>query len=413
MNRPTRPLAAHDTAILDLNTWLIEAGLTGKPLLEMLTAYCEKLVGLGIPLYRTHITLTALHPNYGGLGFDWHHTDGPQRREYAHSNDGQDNWLSSPFFYMLSRGRSEYRERMIDADTPSQFPLLNDMAAQGATDYYTTATLFEDWPEGKPITVEDDVEGALVSWTANGPNGFTDADLSLIQQTFPTLCIVLKTISNQEMARDLLGVYLGKDAGQRVLSGKIQRGTTQWIDAVICYFDLEGFTSMSQRVQGEDLIATLNDYFGLVVGRIEGAGGNVLKFMGDGILAIFDREVLSDASDRAIDVTLQLEREMTAKSAARAADGLPVMGYTMAVHKGPVLYGNMGGEERLDFTVIGPEVNLAARISGMHKPLGQHIIISETVTDDAKSPHAELISLGRYMLRGVDRPQELFTLFSE
>ena len=382
------------------------------PLLEMLTTYCEKLGEMGVPLFRAHVTLSALHPNYGGLGFDWHFRDGPLRREYAHSDDAQDDWVESPFFYMLSRGENEYRERLIGTEPPSRFSLLRQMKEEGATDYYTAAALFQDWPQDRPVTADDDVEGALLSWTAFGAHGFSDAHLDVIQRTMPTLCLVLKSLSNREMARDLLGVYLGKDAGRRVLAGKIQRGTTQWIDAVICYFDLEGFTAMSQKIPGEELIETLNDYFGVIVGQIEAAGGNVLKFMGDGILAIFDREVLSDASDRAIDVTMDLDAAMGTKNAERAASGLPVMGYTMAVHKGPVLYGNMGGEERLDFTVIGPEVNLAARISGMHKPLGQHVIISETVTQDAKSPHAELVSLGRYMLRGVDRPQELFTLYS-
>ena len=197
----------------------------------------------------------------------------------------------------------------------------------------------------------------------------------------------------------------------RVLSGEIQRGTTRWIDAVILYFDLEGFTSLSQKIEGEPLIAMLNDYFGLAVAAIHAEGGNVLKFMGDGLLAIFDREALSDASDRAIRAVRALDRDAAARSAERAETDAPRLGHTAALHAGRVLYGNIGADDRLDFTVIGPEVNLAARLADMHQSLGQRLIISDAVARDVSEPGGELVSLGRYMLRGVDKPRELFTLF--
>ena len=215
------------------------------------------------------------------------------------------------------------------------------------------------------------------------------------------------------MAEDLLGVYLGDDAGQRVLSGEIQRGSSERIDAVICYFDLQGFTGMSQKIEGEALLSMLNDYFGVVVAQIEANGENVLKFMGDGLLAIFDCQKLSDAAERALKMTEALEVEIAGMSKTREATGLPSMGYTMAIHAGPVLYGNMGGDARLDFTVIGPEVNLTAQIAGMHRYLSQGIIVSEAVTKDVPITSSGLVSLGKYMLRGVEKPQKLFTIYKE
>jgi adenylate cyclase len=270
---------------------------------------------------------------------------------------------------------------------------------------------FGSWQVGPSTELEEGQEGALLSWMSDAPKGFCEADVVLIEATHQALCLALKSVSNRQMATDLLGVYLGGDAGQRVLSGEIQRGSSERLDAVICYFDLEGFTGMSQQIEGEALLALLNDYFGVVVTQIENNGGNVLKFMGDGLLAIFDRRKLSDAAERALKMTEELEVEMAKMSRTREGKGLPSMSYTMAIHAGPVLYGNMGSDARLDFTVIGPEVNLTARISGMHRSLSQHIIVSETVARDVSNATSGLVSLGKYMLRGVEKPQELFTIY--
>ncbi|MEH6646864.1 adenylate/guanylate cyclase domain-containing protein [Sulfitobacter sp.] len=405
--------AVEDPRIGGLSAWLVQEGILGSPQIDMLEAYCQKLVALGAPLIRAHVTMNALHPVYGGVGFDWLNSAGSVRHEYEHANQSGDVWRVSPFYYMLSHGLSNYRERLCETNDPSRFALLNEMKAVGATDYFAAAVAFSGWEEGTPVALEDGIEGVMMSWMSHAAEGFSEQDIGLIRATFPVLCLALKSGSNRKMAEDLLGVYLGRDAGQRVLSGEIQRGSSHWIDAVICYFDLADFTSMSQQIEGEALLALLNDYFGTVVEQIEANGGNVLKFMGDGLLAIFDRHHLSDAPQRALRMTEALEHEMANCSQARAANGLPTLEYTMAVHAGPVLYGNMGGDERLDFTVIGPEVNLAARISAMHRSLGQRIVISEAVARDVSYTEFGLISLGRYMLRGVDQPQELFTIFRD
>ena len=402
-----------DPRVGELTAWLVQEGILGRPHIEILEAYCQKLVALGVPLMRAHVTMNALHPVYGAVGCDWLNSDGPAQHEYEHSVQTPDAWAISPFFHMLSNGLSVYRERMCDTNGPSRFPLLNEMKVIGATDYFAAALAFGDWVEGTPISREDGKEGALMSWMSHAQDGFSDRDISLIRATFPALCLALKSGSNRKMAEDLLGVYLGRDAGQRVLSGEIQRGSSQWIDAVICYFDFQDFTVTSQKIEGEVLLAMLNDYLSLVVARIEENGGNVLKFMGDGLLAIFDRQQLSDAAERALRTTETLEQELADRSQTRMESGLPTLGYTMAIHAGPVLYGNMGGNERLDFTVIGPEVNLAARISGMHRSLSQRIIISAAVASDVDPTTFGLVSVGRYMLRSVDQPQELFTIFRD
>lgn len=399
-----------DPRVVTLNSWINLAGARGQPQLELLDTYCQQLKAMDVPLLRVHVTVNALHPVYGNVGLNWQRDEESQRHEYEHSSEVAEDWLKSPFYHMITNGLSEFRERIFERNEPSQFPLLASMRALGATDYYAAATLFGDWEEGQPIDLDKRIEGAMMSWMSHAQDGFTDRDLALIRATFPSLCLALRANSHRQTAEDLLGIYLGRDAGRRVLSGEIQRGSSQWIDAVICYFDLEGFTGMSQKIPGEELIALLNDYFGLVVGQIEARGGNVLKFMGDGLLAIFDRTAFRDAPDRAVSTVRSLQDKIAALNAARAAQDKRTLGYTIALHAGPVLYGNIGADERLDFTVIGPEVNLGARIGGMHKSLGQSVIISDTVASDVTQSGFELISLGRYMLRGVDDPQELFTI---
>lgn len=401
-----------DDRIIELSTWLIQEGLRGTSRTEMLKNYCHELIRLGVPLFRANITQSALHPVYGAIGFNWQKEEGHEEAEYAHTERVPDNWIASPFYHMIKTAEFEYRERMHTDGPPSQFPLLNEMVAEGATDYFAMVILFEDWSEVNPDNLEEVSEGALMSWMADRPGGFTDEEVTLIRETASVLSLVLKSGTHRKTAEDLLGIYLGRDAGRRVLSGEIQRGSTRWIDAVIYYFDLEGFTQLSQQLEGEELIAMLNDYFARVVAQIETEGGNILKFMGDGLLAIFDREFLLDAPDRALRATRAIEKELAALGAARQESDLHTFSYTIALHSGRVLYGNIGADERLDFTVIGPAVNLAARIGGMHKALGQRVVLSGAFAEDVTDASFDLVSLGRYMLRGVANPQELFTIYT-
>ncbi len=401
-----------DRRIETLSDWITSVSLPGCPQTELLQGYCEKLLELGVPILRVHVTQSAHHPVYGGMGFEWEMGKGSERQEYAH-NDGNapETWLQSPFFHLLSTQLDDYRERIIDSNEPSRFPLLNEMREKGATDYYAAGLYFEQIDRAD-VTPQSNTEGALLSWMSDGEDGFSDADLALIKATLPLLGLALKSEANRNTAEGLLGVYLGRDAGNRVLSGEIHRGSTQWIDAVICYFDLQGFTALSQRIPGEALIEMLNDYFGVVVSEIDGHGGNVLKYMGDGLLAIFDREEMQDAPIKALETIRALQRAFPNLNARRERDGVPTTSFTLALHAGRVLYGNIGGEERLDFTVIGPEVNLTARLSGMHTPLGQDIILSEEAIRDVPRDAFGIVSLGTYMMRGVDQPKELFTLYS-
>jgi adenylate cyclase len=395
----------------DLNAWLTNEGLEGAPQEELLEGYCQRLVGLGVPLMRLHVAQSAFHPRYGGLGFEWARDAGMSRERYGFTETPAEQWLRSPLYDLLSSGRMEVRERLSRDGPDSRYPLLNQLRADGATDYFAAGLILERRAPGLRIDPANPPEGVLISWTSDRPGGFSDADLNRVRSAQPYLGLALKSASNRQMARDLLQVYLGRDAGRRVMSGELQRGSLQQIDAVICNFDLTGFTVMAERLPGPDMIEMLNDYFALAVAEIQGAGGHVLKFMGDGLMAMFDHGDRRADADAALDAVVALRRRMDARNRDREAAGLPSTRATAALHAGEILYGNIGAENRLDFTVIGPAVNLTARLSGMHRAVGQEVILSEEVGRAATPGRHDLVSLGRYMMRGVATPRELFTIY--
>lgn len=407
-SRPVK--TTDDPRLTPMKDWLLENALYGVGQTEIMTGYCKWLVDLGLPIYRLHVAQRAFHPKYGGLGFSWTRDDGLSQDEYAHADQPRDVWVQSPLYDMMARDTEEMRFVLKDLETPSRYPFLDELKGRGATDYFATGLHF-GVPSEQPLDPNDPPEGVLLSWTSDGPNGFSDADLGVIRGGLPYLGLALKSEANRQMASDLLGVYLGRDAGRRVLSGEIQRGSSELIDAAICYFDLVGFTSMTEQVSGPDMIEMLNDYFGVAVDTIHKHGGNILKFMGDGIMAMFDIGELPEDAAAALSMARDLNRAMEERNTERADMGLPTTGFTLALHAGEIFYGNIGAESRLDFTVIGATVNQAARISGMHRSLGQNIIISQDIQDAVRGSENSLVSLGRYMLRGVPEPMELFTLY--
>ena len=403
-------VATADTA--SISFWLVKEGLGSPSPTTLLQGFCDRLVAAGIPLQRAHAAQRALHPVFGAMGLDWHR-DGRHaiREDIIRVSEPRERWLKSPFYYMLQNGASELRERLLDENGSSQFPVLDEFRAQGATDYFASAIFYGQAASVPRAAPDNPPEGMITHWTSDAREGFSDSDVATIKELLPLLGLALKSASSHRTAHDLLAVYLGRDAGERVLSGDIQRGSLDTIRAVIWYFDLQDFTRLSETTPGDQMIAMLNDYFGAVVGAVEAFGGDVLKFMGDGLLAIFKfADDDSACCSRAIAAADELLDTMVAINRRRGAAGLVLTKFSLALHLGDVLYGNIGGEERLDFTVIGPAVNMAARIQTMSRPLKQDLIISSAMARSAVREHKRFISIGRHILRGIPEPQELFTL---
>ncbi len=396
----------------DLINWLVSRGLAGAEKEELLDGYCTRLIDMGVPLMRFHAAQSALHPVYGGTGYSWYQGRGGDYQKFEYSEDVSEDWQKSPLFAILNDDVEVVHERMVDQNEPSRFPLINELRENGATEYYARGVTFDVPTHNAPRDAKKAVDGVLLSWTSNAPDGFRDGDLELINTALPHLGLALKSASNARVSEDLMRVYLGREAGRRVLSGEIRRGSLQQIDAVIWNFDLEGFTSLSEELPGSEIIDMLNDYLAVAVGVVHDNDGNILKFMGDGLMAMFDVGEIDEDARAALKAVPVLQERIRLLNEERSAAGLPVANFTLALHAGEILYGNIGSESRLDFTVIGPAVNQTARIAGMHRSLGQRILISDDVAQAAMPCSQDLISVGRYMLRGVPEPKELFTVYN-
>ncbi|MGA8965219.1 MAG: adenylate/guanylate cyclase domain-containing protein, partial [Pseudolabrys sp.] len=274
-----------EDAIDTLNAWLAKAGLRGEPEAALVTGFCERAVTAGLPVSRAQVFIDTLHPVYEGRLVRWGYDPSrPVVQEYGRTGSpGSDSdlepeaverWRSSPFFHMLQTGESLLRRRVTAGSEP-EFPVLRDYRAAGMTDYVAIINRFA--PEG----IIGEMDCIYSSWVTARAGGFTDADIAALKRVVPTLALAFKTAALARMTGTLMETYLGRDAGRRVLSGRIMRGVAERIDAVIWFSDLRGFTRITDSAP-EQVIPLLNDYADVIVSAIHTQGGDVLKLIGDG-----------------------------------------------------------------------------------------------------------------------------------
>lgn len=410
MAAPTLENFEMTAALADLTNWLIQQGLENTPTEVWLEECCVRLVAAGIPVQRVNLTVRAHHPEIGTVAFRWHRDDGNARQDFQRATEAPEDYIRSPLYHLVTHPIPELRQRLDDPDPELDFPIFDELRARGATDYYATKRLFLRQDHTTPTDPLKAEEGMIISLTTDTPGGFSNAQLDGLRNLLAPLCLTLKCGANRLMAQDITAAYLGADASRRVLSGDLTRGSCETISAVIWYFDLQGFTKLSETLSGPSIIEMLNDYFAVAVEVVERNGGNVLKFMGDGMLAIFDLNEIPDARAVAVSAAVELREMFSEMNKRRATQDLTATGFTLALHAGDILYGNIGGKTRLDFTVIGPAVNTTARILGMSGNVDQTIVISSRVAAPLLAERSDLVSLGQYRLRGVTDRQELFTL---
>ncbi len=310
-------------------------------------------------------------------------------------------WQGSAHYQMLQTGESLLRRRL-NATTENEFSLLPHWRAAGMTDYVAIITRFA------AAGVIGEMDGVYTAWGTRAPDGFNDYHIAVLQRMAPYLALAIKSVALARMTNALMETYLGRDAGQRVLSGRIVRGIAEQIDAVVWFSDLRGFTRVTDTAP-EKVIPLLNDYSDAIVSAIHEHGGDVLKLIGDGTLAIFTAEDRRNACGAALSAAIAARRGVAELNRRRATDGNPVTDMYLGLHVGAVFYGNVGSRERLDFTVIGPAVNEASRIAAMCRSLDQPVLMSAAFAD-VGDINRRLVSVGRYALRGVSHPQELFTI---
>lgn len=395
-----------DLAQIDaLTGWLIDGCLEGRSGEDMMGGVSERLVNAGFPLKRSYAGMQILHPTLGGEGFIWRRGEGAARDTYLRLSSGGDStgWDRSPFKAIYDSGWDEGRWRLDEAPSQDRPPMLDEMSEEGMTDYIA----FRSKVGGVVREGEDDV-AIYTSWAVDGEGGFTNAQLSALKTVAPRVAHALRATSEVRNLTHLLSTYLGRDPAERVLRGAIVRGQADPIEAVIWFSDLRGYTKLSDTMAPDQVIPLLNDYGDCIVSAIHEQGGQVLKFIGDGILAIFRLDGRNAAAKAALAAARQVMEGVVTLNKERSDAALPVTEPYVGLTVGEVFYGNIGARERLDFTVVGPAVNEASRISTMSRSLERQIVVSQTFADCIDNPD-ELVSLGRYLLRGISRPIELYT----
>jgi adenylate cyclase len=304
----------------------------------------------------------------------------------------------SPFRLMIEEGAAGIRRRLYLPDEFDDFGILPELREAGATDYLA---LLGAYGAGG---------GVFGTFTTDRGGGFTTEELCATAQAFYGLTHILETHMLRTTAVNLLDTYVGKRAGQRILRGQIGRGSGEGIGAVIWFSDLRNFTAMSDHLPRDVLIALLNDYFDHLARPIESHGGEILKFMGDGVLAVFPTAELGGeaaASQRAIAAAKAARAAVDGWNRERRAQGLAPIGHGIALHAGEVNFGNVGSSTRLDFTVVGPAVNLVHRLERLCGELDVPLILSEAV---ARHVPDQTTALGARTLRGLREPQGVYTL---
>jgi adenylate cyclase len=392
--------------ILEIAAWTTESGLLGLSEHELLRGFCERAVSAGIPLARATFGIDTLHPELEARIFYWRRDDErPISTDYvpADRDNVRELWLSSPFYRLLQSGEKLLRLRV--AETPrGEFPFVDDCRALGMTDY---AALVQRFGSAGSI---GEMDCAFSSFASDHPRGFADADLDAFRFLVPGLGLAMKSIAVTRIAETLVETYLGRDAGRRVLSGRIRRGIADRIGAALWFSDLRDFTRMAEAAPEEQLIPFLNDYADAIVSAIDGAGGDVLKLVGDGILAVFTQDGMEASCGAALAAARDARQRVAALNRKRAADGLLVTDFYLGLHVGEVFYGNIGSTARLDFTVVGRAVNEVSRIAALCRTVDQPVLASSIFARQVGAARSEFVSVGRYALRGVRAPQELFTL---
>jgi len=393
---------------IDLMNWLVAQGLTGLPENDLIRGFCERCRAGGLDLSRGLAFIDTLHPIYEGRGFRWNDTPTNESDtfEYTSSSDGDaaKNWRRSAFHHMLENGHDELAIDLADCAS-LDFSMIGDLANKGHRHFLAFVHRFGD------AGTLGQMDCFYSYWTTRRSRGFSDPELEALRDLVPVLGLAVKSAQQVDIARTLGRVYLGRDASEKVLRGHITRGVTERISAVLWFSDLRGSTRISESIGPGEIIPFLNDYAEASIDAIHEAGGDVLKLIGDGILAIFTGEDMAAARRAALQAEHRFRLNIDALNARRSRDGQPTTTAYVGLHVGEVFYGNIGSEDRLDFTVVGPAVNEVSRIASMCNSIDREFLASsEFRTGLDAAGRRYLVSTGRYALRGIGRAQDLYTL---
>ncbi len=386
----------------DISRWILTEGRALQREAEFFDELCWRLVGQGVPLWRATLHIGTLHPEIRGLGCRWWR----ERRvteEFviARASNMSKDYLESPIRATIEHG-TPARHRLNQGAI--EFPLLAQLRAQGATDYVAASLNSYFYRDGGVAQ-----RYPVVTWATDRAGGFGEDDLALLETIRPALAALVESRAMRRIAKNLIQIYLGRNVGQRIFYGQIQRGQSERISAVVMASDLRSFTRLSDRLPSQTVIRLLDDYFERVAAPVHQAGGEILKFVGDGVLAIFPTGDggEAEATRKGLAVAREIVARLETYNAACHRDGPTQIHAGIGLHLGDLMYGNVGAPDRLDFTAIGPTVNLACRLETLTKRFDRPILASRAFAAACPMP---LVSLGFQPVRGLVEPQELFGL---
>jgi adenylate cyclase len=400
--------------IIELHVWAVREGLRGTAAVALFEGLCRRLVSAGLPLWRAFAGMRTLHPQWGGYAYTWwRDLDAIEPAQFERGAAYEQEILNSPIGYLVRQAEASagddpwryFRRRLAGPGAQLDWPSLQSLAAAGATDYFAEIVRFGAGRDPSRGT------GIGYSFATDRPEGFRDDDLTLLRAILPVVSLAMMTDAGHTIASGLLAAYLGGDAGRRVHSGAVERGSVESIRAVLWYADIRGFTAIADSMPGPEVIALLDEVFEALAAPLRPCGGQVLKFIGDGMLAIFPFENATRGTTcrRALDVVAEAVCAIDRLNAARREASKPTVAVDFALHLGEVQYGNIGAVDRLDFTVIGPAVNEVARIEALCEPLGCQVLVSAELAA-AVDANCRLVPLGCHSLRGVREMREIYGL---
>jgi adenylate cyclase len=393
---------------LQLMNWLVSQGLEGLPETDLIRGFCERCRAEGLDLSRAMVFIDTLHPIFEGRGFRWNDTATNESDvfEYGSTEQGDNaqNWRRSVFYHMLENGQQELALDLVEG-AAQKFGMIDELAAKGHKHFVSYVHQF-----GEAGTMGQ-MDCVYSYWTTRRDDGFGEHGMAALRDLVPVLGLAIKSAAQADITKTLGRVYLGRDASEQVLRGRIVRGVTERINAVLWFSDLRGSTAISEGMEPSEIIPFLNDYAQASIDAIHEAGGEVLKLIGDGVLGMFKHDNLAVAKRAALSAEHRFRRNMRALNARRAADQRPVTTAHVGLHVGEVFYGNIGSEDRLDFTVVGPAVNEVSRIASMCRSVERELLTSSAFRGGLDAAGRNyLVSTGRFALRGIGRAQELYTL---
>jgi len=383
----------YDAALGAFTAWYVHEAPRLRSPRDLVRETCLRFVAHGVPLQRFTAFMLMLHPDYFGTAHRWWRG----REKVKTSFGSHDIWntalLKDSPNAVIHQGAAAIRRRLAGPHAWLDFPVLSEYVEEGSTDYVCMHLPFSDGSR------------CAIAFATDRPAGFTLAELKLVDAMLPHMARQSELLTLRFLTTTLLDIYVGRQSGDRVLTGQIRRGSGETIRAVIWLSDLRGFTGLSDRLPRGALIALLNGYFDCVGAAIDAAGGEILKFIGDAVLAIFP---LAGGADLAATGRAALAAATKARAGLDELRKLPggeALDFGTALHVGDVLYGNIGTAKRLDFTVIGPAVNLTARLESLAAALGQPILVS---ADIARAIGDGVESVGRHRVKGMAEPVEAF-----